>query len=179
MALYASPYVRARETARAVGEAVGLEPVLRPRLAELDVGDAAGYRFDDWADAFPEEAERFRAGGIEYAWPGGESGRQLAERVAREMDHIVGEHREAEGTVVVVSHGGALAWMLVHLLREPVDEWPSEYLHIANCSVTELEVSDDGSPATVVMRNETGHLSPEPGSDPDPDAEAATGEDPD
>ena len=179
VALYASPYVRALETARAVGEAVGMDPVLRSDLAELDVGEAAGYRFDDWVEKFPQEAERFRSGGVEYAWPGGESGQQLSSRVSREMDHIIGKHRGEEGAVVVVSHGGALAWMLVHLLREPVDEWPSEYLHIANCSVTEVEVRDDGSPVTVVLRNETGHLSPEPDREPDPDAEAATGEDPD
>lgn len=182
-ALYASPYVRARETADAVGAALGLDPILRPELAELDVGTAAGYRFDDWVEEFPEEAEQFRTGGVNYAWPGGESGRQLGERAAREIDRIMEEHREEEGAVVVVSHGGALAWMLVHLLREPGDEWPSEHLNLDNCSVTEVEVRNADSPAIVLRRNETGHLTPEPDTDPDvepaPDAEAATGEDPD
>lgn len=177
-ALYASPYVRARETAHAVGEALRLDPILRPGLAELDVGKAAGYRFDDWAEKFPEETERFRTGGVDYQWPGGESGRQLGERTAREMDRIVEEHRGEEGSVIVVSHGGALAWMLVHLLREPGDEWPSEHLNLDNCSVTEVEVRDD-SPAVVLRRNYTEHLTPDPDVEPAPDAEAATGEDPD
>lgn len=180
-ALYASPFVRARETARAVGAALGLDPVLRPGLAELNVGDAAGYRFDDWAEKFPEEVERFRTGGVDYRWPGGESGRQLGERTAREIDRIVEDHREKEGAVVVVSHGGALAWMLVYLLREPGDRWPSEHLNLDNCSITEVQVSHDDSPAVVLRRNETGHLTPDPDTDeePAPDAEAATGEDPD
>lgn len=180
-ALYASPYVRARETARAVGEALGLEPALRSGLAELNVGDAAGYRFDDWAAKFPEEVERFRAGGVDYQWPGGESGRQLGERTAREMDRIVEDHHGDEGSIVVVSHGGALAWMLVHLLREPGDRWPSEHLNLDNCSITEVEVNHGDSPAVILSRNETGHLTPEPDPDvePAPDAEAATGEDPD
>ena len=180
-ALYASPYVRARQTAQAVGEALGLEPILRPGLAELDVGNAAGYRFDDWAAEFPEESERFRTGGVDYAWPGGESGRQLGERTTKEMDRIFRDHRDDEGAVVVVSHGGALAWMLVHLLQEPGDDWPSEHLNLDNCSVTEVEVWNDGSPAEVLRHNDTEHLTPEPdtGEEPPPDAEAATGEDPD
>ena len=182
-ALYASPYVRARQTARAVGETLGLDPVLRTGLAELSVGEAAGYRFDDWAEKFPEETERFRTGGVDYQWPGGESGRQLGERTAREMDHILKEHRTEKEAVVVVSHGGALAWMLVHLLRESGDEWPSEHLNLDNCSVTEVEVQSGDSPAIVLRRNYTEHLTPEPDTDPDaepaPATEAATGENPD
>jgi ribonuclease H / adenosylcobalamin/alpha-ribazole phosphatase len=170
--LYASPYARARETAGAVGAALGLEPILREDLAELDVGDAVGYRYDDWAEAFPQEAIRFRTDGVDFAWPGGESGRQLGERVAREAARIIGDHRDDE-TVVVVSHGGALAWMLVYLLRQPGDKWPSEHLNLHNCSVTEVEVLDRESPATVVRHNWVDHLTPEP------EAEAATGEDPD
>lgn len=178
-ALYASPYVRARETARAVGRALGLEPVLRPGLAELNVGDAAGYRFDDWAAQFPEESERFRTGGVDYRWPGGESGRQLGERTACEVDHILREHGEDEGSVVVVSHGGALAWMLVYLLGESGDRWPSEHLNLDNCSITEVRVSHNSSPAVLLRRNQTGHLTPDPDAEPAPDTEAATGEDPD
>lgn len=130
------------------------------------MGKAAEHRFDDWAAEFPEETERFRTGGVDYVWPGGESGRQLGERVAREMDYIVREHSCEKGSVVVVSHGGALTWMLVHLLEETGDEWPSEHLNFDNCSVSEVEIRHDGSPAVVLRRNDTGHLSPEPEEEP-------------
>ena len=171
VALYASPYRRAFDTARAIGGALDVEPEPRPALAELDVGEAAGYRFEAWVEEFPEEAERFRAEGVDYSWPGGESGRDLAARTEGEMDRILRAH--AGGTVVVVSHGGALAWIIAHLLGEPEGEWPYGYARLDNCSITEAEIPPDGAgPAAFLYTNEVGHLSP------DPDEEAATGRDP-
>lgn len=172
-ALYSSPYRRAFETARAIGEAVRLEPVPRDGLVEVDVGRAAGYRFEEWAEIFPEEARRFRVEGLDYAWPGGESGRQVAARAAAEVDRILEDHRRTPGSVVVVSHGGTLAWVISRLLREPDDRWPGDHFGLDNCSITEVEVPEDASePASFLRRNGVGHLSP------DPDAEVATGHSP-
>ena len=173
VALYASPYRRALDTARAIGGALGLEPEPRPALAELDVGDAAGYRFEAWVEEFPEEAERFRTEGVDYSWPGGESGRELSARTEGEIEGIIRDHNGGEGTVIVVSHGGALAWIIAHLLGEPEGEWPYSYARLDNCSITEAEIPADGeSPARFLCTNEVGHLSP------DPDEKAATGRDP-
>ena len=173
VALYASPYRRALDTARAIGDALGFKPEPRTALAELDVGDAAGYRFEAWVEKFPEEAERFRTEGVDYAWPGGESGRDLSARTEREIEGILGAHENEAGAVVIVSHGGALAWIIAHLLGEPDGEWPHSYTRLDNCSVTEAEIPANGSgPAEFLYTNEVGHLSP------DPDEEAATGEDP-
>ena len=170
-ALYTSPYPRALETARAIGCALGLEPVQRAGLAEVDVGEAAGWRFEEWAEAFPGEAEKFRVGGLDYAWPKGESGRDVAARTAAELDRVLDAHRTEGGAVVIVSHGGALAWVISRLLREPGDEWPFDHARLENCSITEAEVLD-GAPANFLYKNDVAHLSP------DPDEEAATGQDP-
>ena len=173
VALYASPYRRAFDTARAIGDALGVEPELRAALAELDVGDAAGYRFEAWVEEFPEEAERFRQEGVDYRWPGGESGLDLSARTEEEIGRILEAHRREAGSVVVVSHGGALAWIIAHLLGEPDGEWPHSYTRLDNCSVTEAEIPPNGTgPAKFLYTNEVGHLSP------DPDEEAATGHDP-
>ena len=173
VALYASPYRRAFDTARAIGDALDVEPEPRPALAELDVGDAAGYRFEAWVEEFPEEAERFRLEGVDYAWPGGESGLDLSARTEREIDHILGAHRREADSVVIVSHGGALAWIIAHLLGEPDGEWPHSYTRLDNCSITEAEIPPNGTgPTKFFYTNEVGHLSP------DPDEEVATGEDP-
>lgn len=171
LALYTSPYPRALETAKAIGGALGMEPVLCQGLSEIDVGRAAGYGFEEWAEAFSDEAERFREEGLDYTWPGGESGRQLAARAAAEVDGIIEGHRREDGAAVVVSHGGTLAWILSHLLQEPGDEWPGEHMRLENCSVTEAEIPVGGvGPATLLYTNEIGHLSS------GPDAEVATGQ---
>lgn len=172
-ALYASPYRRAFDTARAIGRSLGFEPEPRPDLAELDVGRAAGYRFEAWVEEFPHEAERFRQEGADYAWPGGESGRDLSVRAEREMERILNLHGREAGTVVLVSHGGTLAWIIAHLLGEPDGVWPHDYTRLHNCSITEAEVDPNGeAPANFLYTNEIGHLSP------DPDEEVATGGDP-
>jgi broad specificity phosphatase PhoE len=110
---------------------------------------------------------------VDYSWPGGESGRDLAARTEGEIDRIIRAHGGEDGAVVVVSHGGALAWIIAHLLGEPDGEWPYSYARLDNCSVTEAEISPNGEgPAEFLYTNEVGHLSP------DPDEEAATGHDP-
>jgi broad specificity phosphatase PhoE len=168
--VYTSPLRRAVETATLIGAAIGLRPIPLPGLAEIDVGDAAGYTFDEWSAHDPESARRWRDEGIDYVWPGGESGRQLAARTAAEIDRIISAHRLDRGAVVVVSHGGALAWMIAHLLREPRDRWPAHQLH--NCSLTEITVEADEQAVNFVCHNEIGHLSPEP------EEEAALGQAP-
>lgn len=159
-ALYSSPLSRAFETAQIIGSAIGFAPIPLDGLAEINVGTAAGLTFDEWAEQNPAAAAEFHSGGPNYVWPDGESGLQLAARVAAAIDAIISAHRLEGGSVVVVSHGGALGWMIDHLLREPREQWPQHQLH--NCSLTEVTIDDDEQAVTFVCRNEIGHLSPEP-----------------
>ncbi len=159
-ALYASPLARAWETSQIIGAALGMEPEPREDLAEISVGNAAGLTFKQWEERFSEEAVRFHSEGMHYAFPDGESGIQLGERTAAEIDRILERCRRDQGAVVIVSHGGALAWILAHLLEEPRDAWPAHQFN--NCSVTELTIDPDSSQPVVVCRNEVGHLSAEP-----------------
>lgn len=159
-ALYSSPLSRAFETAQIIGSAIGFVPIPLDGLAEINVGTAAGLTFDEWAAQNPDAAAEFQSGGPSYVWPDGESGLQLAARVAAAVDAIISAHRLEGGGVVVVSHGGALGWMIDHLLREPREQWPQHQLH--NCSLTEVTIDDDEQAVTFVCRNEIGHLSPEP-----------------
>lgn len=160
--LYSSPLIRAFETAQIVGAAVGLTPVPRPGLAEINVGSAAGLTFEEWGTRFPQQVKDFRADGVAFAWPDGESGAEIAHRVAAEIDWLIAQHHDATGPVAVVSHGGALAWAIVHLLREPGDRWPSEHMGIANCAITEVEIDPvrwaAGDPAIFTCRNDIAHL---------------------
>ncbi len=159
-ALYASPLARAFETAQIIGAAIGITPIPLGGLAEINVGEAAGMTFDEWVARDPEGAARFQADGPSFIWPGGESGLQLAARVATEIDGIISAHRLERGAVVVISHGGALGWMIDHLLREPRDRWPQHQLH--NCSLTEITIDPDEQAVSFVCNNAISHLSPEP-----------------
>ena len=143
-ALYASPYRRAFDTARAIGEALGLEPEPGPRSRSWTWGRPPATASRRGSRSFPRRPERFRTEGVDYSWPGGESGRDLAARTEGEMDRILRAHGGEDGSVVVVSHGGALAWIIAHLLGEPDGEWPYGYARLDNCSITEAEISPNG-----------------------------------
>jgi len=166
--IYASPLARALETAQTIGAALEIAPELRPGLAEINIGRAAGYSLKEWIAKYPEDSAGFHVNGVDYVFPDGESGRQLGTRVAAELDQIIAAHRGEEGATVVVSHGGALAWGLAYLLGEVSESWPRHAFD--NCSLTEIMVPDTvDQPYTVVRHNDIAHLEPEPTE------EAATG----
>ena len=85
--LFASTAVRARETAEAISRAlkeshaVSLPVQLEGGLLEIDMGDWAGK--DRKITYSPEVLSRIRAEPLDFAAPGGESQRQVEERVAR------------------------------------------------------------------------------------------------
>ncbi len=137
-ALYVSPYRRSQQTAVAISEAIGLEPVTFDGLAEVGVS-VDGYS--------GEEVDRYFVAGSKRplsehweGWPGAESFHAFHERVTQAMNNILALHdcrfyREHDFTVwelpekkpsiAVVAHGGTNAVILTHLLDvRPVPwEW--------------------------------------------------------
>ncbi|AXE39142.1 histidine phosphatase family protein [Acidipropionibacterium virtanenii] len=108
-----SPLQRAHQTAAAIGEACGVEPVDDPRLMEIDVGEWSGLRAEDLLRDDP----RYEAGmvsGSDFRRPGGETGTEVMERIAGAIDAIAAEHQG--GRLVVVSHGFALRTGMCRLL---------------------------------------------------------------
>jgi broad specificity phosphatase PhoE len=116
VALYASPFVRALETARLIGGVLGLEPIVVDALREQDFGALRGQPYSAVGSDI-EEQGRWR-----YCPPGGESLEAVFHRAGPALDEIAERHLGAE--VVVVSHGGVLAaleaWSRGALGADPV-----------------------------------------------------------
>ncbi len=128
-AIISSDLQRARGTAEAIGEAVGVEVSVDPRLREYGLGDWEGRTFGDLqkAELFYERITR----DPDFAPPGGESSRGVTERMIAAMTDASAH----EGRVVLVTHGGALSLALGWL------KWRQYELmrHLThNCAVTEL-----------------------------------------
>jgi broad specificity phosphatase PhoE len=102
-ALYASPFRRALDTARIIGDRFGLEPVVVEELREQFFGDLHGQPYD----ALDGVIDRAGVARWDYRPPGGESLREVAARVGPALDRIAGTH--AGRDIVVVSHGGVMA----------------------------------------------------------------------
>jgi len=152
-ALLSSPLARALSTARAIGERIGLEPVVVPGLIEMDFGRYEGAPFDQVATEEPELAARFLdLDDYEVGWPGGDSRGSFYARVWETFDAILRQH--AAHRVAVVAHGGVFGAFLAMLEGKSPNDLSVYDLH--NCSLTHLHVT--AAHTIVHCRNDIGHL---------------------
>ncbi len=119
-ALYASPLVRARETAEIVGAALGLDVRLDDRLKEVDVGDWQDRLKDDVEREDPEAWAAFRAAGDGFRFPGGESFAEQQERVIAALVDIT---QRGELPALLVCHRGVVRCALAHTHRRGLDTY--------------------------------------------------------
>ncbi|HEV2752343.1 MAG TPA: histidine phosphatase family protein [Solirubrobacteraceae bacterium] len=111
--LYASPLLRAWETAAIVGEALGLEPRADERLVEIDVGDWAGRLHEEVAH---NEVDTYRAwidADERFRFPGGES---IGEQRARVCAAIADVRARGESPALLICHGGTIRAALLATL---------------------------------------------------------------
>jgi broad specificity phosphatase PhoE len=108
--LVCSDLLRARQTAQAVGDALGLE--LRPDAAfrELDVGAWSGLTREEIVARDPELLARFESDDPDARPGGGESRREIRLRSHQAVEHLVAENAGAR--ILIVSHLGFLRALL-------------------------------------------------------------------
>ena len=146
----ASPLLRARETAAALGLPVEIDP----RWLELDYGEIDGTAVRD----VPEDVWRQWRTDPDYAPPGGESYGALHQRVHEACSALM---EEAAGrTVVVVSHVSPIKAAIAWALGVPTST-------AFRCFLDQASISriDDGRLGPVLRSyNETWHLTGMPGA---------------
>jgi len=152
-ALYSSPLLRARQTAEAIGLALGLTVQTDDRLKENDVGLLAGLTGDEVERQFPEWIAARRANVEWMVPPGGEDRDTFLERAVAVMGDIVTHHPDQ--SVAVVSHGGTLGVYLAHLLEMPIHRTlPFQF---DNTSLSIVKVGERR--VRLYKLNDTSHLS--------------------
>lgn len=154
-AIYASPLVRALDTARPLFDA-GLGPLrVEDDLREIHCGDLEGVGVDEVKRSVPELWEaNLRQDDDDFRWPGGESYRELRARVTSCLAAIRGRH-EGE-RVAVVTHAGVISQLMGELSGAPPARWESN--RPENASVTQM-VFTEGSPH-VARFDDRAHLAP-------------------
>ena len=147
-ALYASPLTRARDTARPIADRLGLAARIEDDLREYHLGAWEGVSY---AELVREHRlfERMRAD-PDWQPGGGESARQVAERLAGQLAAIAARH--AGQRVIVVSHGGALTLGLGLLLDRELSAWRRV---MDNCAISDLVFDPEPS---LVRWNDIEHL---------------------
>jgi probable phosphoglycerate mutase len=104
--LYCSDLRRAVDTARAVGRVLGLEPEPLPGLRELDVGRWTGLSTEQIEQRDPEQLRAFQAGEPDLRPGGGESRREIRERVRRVVRELA--LADPSASVLCVVHLGVV-----------------------------------------------------------------------
>jgi 2,3-bisphosphoglycerate-dependent phosphoglycerate mutase len=95
---------RAVQTAEIAAAVLGLPVRVRERLHEYAIGDYVGRPYDPVL--FQQVQSAWLTGDLEPGVPGGETGRQVVDRVMPVLDEVADEFRGE--TVLVVSHGGVI-----------------------------------------------------------------------
>ena len=145
-AVYSSPLQRCRESADAVGRALGLEVVDAPSLVELDFGEWTGRPFDDL-----EADPRWAAWNVRRSLhrpPGGESLGEAQMRAVRATQDIAAAHPDA--AVVLVSHSDIIKALAMYWLAMPTDFY--HRLEVSPASLTTAVVGEWG--AKLIRLNE-------------------------
>jgi len=128
-ALWCSPLERALETARIVGEAIAMEPRPDARFAETDCGDWTDRTFDEVQAQDPEGFRGFITADPGFAFPGGESFAQQAQRVQDGLADV----RAGELPALVVCHRGVMRLALTHARGEELSA-----IEVPNAALVEL-----------------------------------------
>lgn len=151
-AIVSSPLERARATAGAVADELGLTVTTVDDLTETDFGEWEGLTFAEAMDRYPDQHRAWRAN-TSVPPPGGESFDTVSTRVQSARDQLISAY--AGTTIVVVTHVTPIKM----LLQLALDVGPSLLyrMHLDLASLSIAEFYPDGG-ASVRLVNDTSHL---------------------
>ena len=123
-AVYTSPLVRARDTARAIADATGAPLIVEQRLIEVDYGPFEGFDRETALDAFGQAFADWRAD------PFGSpvAGMEPLPQALRRASAATAEALEAREHPVLVAHQGILRIVLIALGELAPEDYFSQRL---------------------------------------------------
>jgi probable phosphoglycerate mutase len=137
--VYASPLLRAQQTARILADAFGVSVATLDGVREFSMGRCDGSEADeDWAH-IDATFLRWLEGDLSAEVDGGESGQAVVHRFRDSLQEVADQHRGE--TVAVVSHGGAMCLALPRLVSDVALDHARSH-PVPNCGVAEVHVGD-------------------------------------
>lgn len=153
--IVSSDLARTRRTAEAIGEALGVEPILDARLREKSYGEAEG-RPQEWLNArfvpLPAVGDRLRHG---EGLAGAETRLELAARVYLAMLDALDR---AGDPLIVVTHGFAATFVVASWIGMPLDAAGHVSVPVAPGSITVLREDEHFHNRAIVVVGDTSHL---------------------
>jgi broad specificity phosphatase PhoE len=130
--VYASPLLRARQTAEAIAKSHDLNVEIVEGITEIDVGDWEGRSWKEIAVSEPEPYCRFMADPAVNRYAGGENVTELVRRVQPAMEELLASN--LGGQIVVVGHNLVNRAFLGQLIGLPLAQVRS--VNQDNCGVS-------------------------------------------
>lgn len=141
---FTSPLCRARQTAEIILKGRNIPIVDEPLIMEMAFGEYEGKCCSSQGWELPENFHRFFDGPEKYEAPeGGENFEQVKIRVGKFLERIAADDTLKDSSILVTTHGAALAGMLNYMKKEPISNYWGQGVH-KNCAVSEIEKKDDG-----------------------------------
>ncbi len=152
--IYSSDLLRALQTAAPVARDHGLTPIPMTGLREISAGEWEGLPFDKVVENNAVLYGTWKQDFANARCPGGETVRELYDRITSTVEGIV---RENQGKAIAVfSHAGPLRALWCFWNHYPFEAL-SKSVWGVNASVTEVEYDDHLSP-TIVTYGYAEHL---------------------
>jgi probable phosphoglycerate mutase len=152
-AIYASPLLRAQETATILARPHDMTVTALNDLREIAHGRWEGLRREEAATMYPEEYAAWEHDPFNFAPAGGESGERVLERGVRAFREIVVAHPGE--TVLVVSHKATIRLIIAHVLgidprgyRDRLDQLPA--------CLNMIDMYQDGT-GRLILLNDVSH----------------------
>jgi probable phosphoglycerate mutase len=127
--LYASPILRARQTAQAVSEATSLPIQFDDRLREIQLNLPPDFTPSQIMATWLET----RRCVDRPVYPGGESWVDLQRRAVEAIDIIIATHPDRK--VAIVAHGGVIETLFFHFLSIPIERNLQAFVNIHHTGI--------------------------------------------
>lgn len=151
-AVYASDLSRAKQTAQALADEVGVTVRDDAGLRERCYGQFEGLTYAEVAAQHPADFDAWQNRVPEFAPPGGETLTEFHERAVEAALRLIRRHPGER--IALVSHGGVLDCLYRHANAMTLTE-PRQH-ELRNASINRL--SSDGHQLTVLQWGDVAHL---------------------
>lgn len=133
--IYTSEKERAWETARIIGNVLGITPKVAKGLEEICLGKWEGHTWKQVKEQFSEEYALWHSDRRNQIPPMGESYQQLLDRLLPAIDDII--KKEQEDTLIV-THSGVIMTLLSYIYDTPFEDMARNY-KTGNAKIVELD----------------------------------------
>jgi broad specificity phosphatase PhoE len=152
--IYSSDLTRARETSEMIAARLGVTTKLEPRLREIRMGEWQGLTYEEVHRRYFGKTDPLPCYAIDQLPAGGETLGQVQTRVIEAMRDIIAQHKDADTSVLIVTHGACLRAMVCGWLGIELNAYWK--LAFDSGSISEVFLSPHG--AVLSRLNDTSHL---------------------